>query len=176
VIKGITAMEEKNDIVQEIENYKKIGLFKKPKKQLINFLDLREDEKILINLRLFPLKSIFINNVRERYAKRLILTTERIIFIIDRGYLFKEFFPYSEITETLVTRKWYTSGEIPVVIIKTVNNNYEILFATPFSYKKKIGGIVNCIKRMNPGINIEITPKYEENFLKEVLFTKIKFK
>jgi hypothetical protein len=164
-------------MVIEIEKYKKISLFKKKSKnQLLNFLDLRGDEKVLINIRLFPLRSIFINNIREQYAKRLILTTERIIFLIDRGYIFKEFFPYNEITDLLITKKWNISGDFPVIIIKTTNNIYEVLFATLFPYRKKIQEIVDCIKKKNPKIHLEIDPKYEENYLKEILFTKIKFK
>lgn len=158
----------------EIERNKRIRLFKRPNK--FDLLNLTRDEEILINLRLFPLKSIFINNIKERYAKRLILTTERIIFIINRGYIFKEFFPYNDITDLLITKKWYISGEIPVIIIKTVSNTYEILFATPFSYRKKIQGIIDCIKKRNPRINVEIDSKYEEKFFKEILFSKIKFK
>lgn len=164
------------EITEEIEKYKKIGLFKKPGNQLLNFLDFKKDELVLINIKLFPFKSIFINNVSERFAKHLILTTEKLYFVLNRGWILKEFFPYSEITNILVTKKWYISGEIPVIIIKTMKNTYEILFATPFSYKKKIGGIVDCIKRRNSKINVEINSKYEENFFKEILFTKIKFK
>jgi len=167
---------EIEDIAIEIENYKKIGLFKKPKDRDLNFLDLRNDEKVLINLRLFPFKSIFINNIKERYAKRLILTTKRIIFIINRGYIFKEFFPYNDITDLLITKKWYISGDFPVIIIKTVSDTYEILFATLFPYRKKIHGIIDCIKKRNPKIDMKIDSKYEENFFKEVLFTKIKFR
>lgn len=169
-------MEINEDIVVEIESYKNIGLFTKPKKQLLDFLILQQDEEILINLRLIPSRSIFKNDIRERYAQRLILTTERIIFIINKGYILKEFFPYTQITDILVTKRWYISGDHPVIVIKTANDTYEVLFLSLFSYKKKIQGIVDCIKKRNPKINVEIDSKYEENHLKEILFTKIKFK
>jgi len=159
----------------EIEKYKKIGLFKKPKNQLLNFLDLTPDEKVLINLRLFPLKNIFINNIRESYAKRLILTTKRIIFILNRGYLFKEFFQYETITDILITTKSLTINDYPVIVIKTASNTYEILFTKIFPYDKKIKGIVDCIKNRNPNISVKIDSKYDDADYSP-LFTKIELK
>lgn len=159
----------------EIENYKRIGLFKKPKTQLLNFLDLTPDEKVLINLRLFPLKNIFINNVREPYAKRLILTTKRIIFILNRGYLFKEFFKYETITDILITMKLVISKNYPVIMIKTSGNTYEILFTKIFPYDRKIKGIVKCIQNRNSNINVKIDSKYDDSNYSP-LFTKVEFK
>ena len=168
-------MEEKIDIATEIETNKKIGLFKKPKNKLLNFLDLTPNEKVLINLRLFPLKNIFINNVKEPYAKRLILTTKRIIFILNRGYIFKEFFQYETITDILITTKLVISNDYPVIMIKTSSNIYEILFTKIFPYDGKIKGIVDCIKNRNPNINVEIDSKYDDADYSS-LFTKIEFK
>lgn len=131
---------------REIERFKEIDLYKKSYKQLLGFVNLNTNEEILINLRLFPFGNIFINNVRERYAKYLILTTDRIIFVVNRGYLSKKFFSYNKITDIVTTRKWYISGNQPVIIIKTENNTYEIMFTTLF-YRKQVEGIVNCIKK-----------------------------
>jgi hypothetical protein len=61
-------------------------------------------------------------------------------------------------------------------VITTDKSRYEILFSTLFPYRKKIHEIINCIKRRNPVINVKIDSKYEENYFKEVFFTKIKFK
>jgi len=168
-------MEEKNDVAPEIENYKKIGLFKKPNNQLLNFLDLTPDEKVLINLRLFPLKNIFINNIREPYAKRLVLTTKRIIFMLNRGYLFKEFFQYETISDILITTKLVSSNDYPLIMIKTSGNTYEILFTKIFPYDRKIKGIVDCIKNRNPNISVKIDSKYDDADYSP-LFTKIEFK
>jgi len=164
------------NIIAEIERNKELGLFSKPKKTLLDFLILPRDEEILINMRLFPLKNVFKNDIRERYAKRLILTTTRVIFVLNKGYILKESFLYSQITGILITKKWYISSDHPVIIIQTENDKYEILFVPLFSHKKKIQGIVECIRKRNPKLNIEIDPKYEEHFLKDILFTKIKFK
>jgi hypothetical protein len=170
--------KNKEMIINEIENYKKAGLFKRPKKKLLDLLDLKYDEEVLINLSLIPSRSILKNNVRERYAKCLVLTTERI-FIINRGWIIKEVISFDKITNVLVTRKWLISADLPVIIIKTVNNSYEIYFHSIFSYKKKIKGIIACIKNRNFNINIEIDLRYSDDiisFIKDSLFTKIKFK
>lgn len=162
----------------EIENYKKAKLFKRPKKKLLDLLNLGGDEEVLINLRIFPFRSLLINNVRERYAKCLILTTKRI-FIINRGWIINEVISFDEIKDVLVMRKWLISVEAPVIIIKTINSAYEIYFHSMFSYKKKIEGIVDCIKNRNFNINVKIDPKYGDDvisFMKDSLFAKIKFK
>jgi hypothetical protein len=167
--------KNKEAILMEVENYKKVGLFKVPKKKLLDLLALGVNEEVLINLRIFPGRSIFRDNIRERYAKCLVLTTERI-FIINRGWIIKEAISFDKIKEVLVTRKWQISSDVPVIIIKTINSVYDIYFYSIFFYKKKIWGIVDCIKKRNSKINVEIDSKYEENYLKEILFTKIKFK
>lgn len=168
-------MEGKIDVAPEIEKYKKIGLFKKPKNQLLNFLALTTHEEVLINLRLFPIIGIFINNIREPYAKRLILTTNRIIFILNRGYLFKEFFQYETISDILITTKLVSAKDYPVIMIKTLGNTYEILFTKIFPYDRRIKGIVDCIKNRNPNISVEINSKYDDADYSP-LFTKIEFK
>ena len=179
------SIEMKENISAEIEKYKKMGLFKKPKNRLLNFLDLKDKEELLINLRLFPLRSVFINSVRERYPMHLILTTERIIFMLNRGWLLKEFLPYGAITEILITRKGVSSSDFPVIMIKTLSDTYEILFTTFFPYRKKINGIVDCIKNRSPDTNVRIDSKYHDdedvisvirNSFKDLLLIKIKFK
>jgi len=169
-------MEIKEDIAIETKKYKKIGLFKKPKNRLLSLLDLKHSEEVLINLRLFPFRSIFKNDIKERYAKRLVLTTERIIIVIKRNWILKYSLPYYEVTDIFITKEWYISGDFPVINIKTANDTYKILFTTLFPYRKKIQAIVDCIKKRNPKINVEIDSKYTENFRREILFTKIKFK
>jgi hypothetical protein len=140
-------------------------------------LDLHHDEEVLINLSLFPFKNIFINDVKERFAKRLILTTQRVIFILNRGYLIKEFFTYNQITSIVVTTKWHISGDFPVITIKTANDMYEVLFCSLFTYRKKINGIIDCIKTRNRDIEISIDWKGNSiDYIKEILLTKIKFK
>lgn len=167
----------------EVEKYRKIGLFKKPKKSLLHLLDLNHNEEILINLRLFPLRSIFINNIKEGYAMRLVLTTERIIFILNRGWILKEFITYDSINEILLTRKRINSSTFPEVMIKTSTNTYEILFTTLFPYRDKINGIVDCMKNRNPNINAGIDSEYHDNddiiglikaSIKDLLLIKIK--
>ena len=177
-------MEEKvsrNDFSDSINTerntYQKIGLYKKPNKKLLNFLDLQHDEEVLINLSLFPFKNLFINDVKERFAKHLILTTQRVIFILNRGYLIKEFFTYNQITSIGVTSKWHISGDFPVIILKTATDVYELVFSTLFTYRKKISGIVDCIKTRNRDIEISIDWKGSSiDYIKEILLTKIKFK
>jgi hypothetical protein len=177
-------MEEKvsrNDFSDSINTerntYQKIGLYKKPNKKLLNFLDLQHDEEVLINLSLFPFKNLFINDVKERFAKHLILTTQRVIFILNRGYLIKEFFTYNQITSIVVTSKWHISGDFPVIILKTATDVYELVFSTLFTYRKKISGIVDCIKTRNRDIEISIDWKGSSiDYIKEILLTKIKFK
>ncbi len=166
-------------MAMEKEKYKEIGLFTTPQKRLLYLLDLKQNEEILINLRVAPSRSIFINNIRERYAKRLVLTNERI-FIINRGWILKGFIQFNKITDVLLTKKWDISSDFPVLIIKTDSDTYEIFFyASIFSRKKirqKMEGILNCIKEGNPNINVKIDVQQDDNLIKEVLFTKIKFK
>ncbi len=158
----------------EIDKYRKAGLYKKPKKQLLNLLGLKRNKEILINFRIFPSRSIFKNDIRERHAKYLVLTTERI-FIVNRGWIIKEVISFDEITDVLVMRKWQISTDVPVIIIKTINDSYEIFFYGFFSKIKKIKGIIDCIKERNPNINLEIDLK-EDSSIRDTLFTKIKFK
>jgi hypothetical protein len=89
----------------EAEKYKKIGSFKNFAKKLSYLLDLRKNEDVLINLRVAPSRSILKNNVRERYAKRFVITNERI-FIINRGWILGESILFNEITDVLVTKKF----------------------------------------------------------------------
>jgi hypothetical protein len=167
----ISNMTQKTE--SEQDNYLKLGLYRKPKEKLINLLDLHHDEKILINLRLIPLRTVFINNNRERFPIRLILTTQRVIFFLNRGYLIKEFFAYNKITSIVVTRKWYSLGQFPAIIIKTASDVYEVLFPSLFPYKKKFNGIIECIKKRNTEITIEMNLK---SHIKEIADTKIEFK
>ena len=55
----------------EIDAYKKAGLYKKPTKRVLSFLDLIQDEEVLINLKLSPAREIFINGVKEKYGEHL---------------------------------------------------------------------------------------------------------
>ena len=168
-----------NDLEKEREKYQNIGLFKKPSKKLIFSLDLMDNEIILINLKVFPTLGIHKNEKREPTAKNLILTNKRIIFF-SLGWVmkFNESISYDEIVQISVNKKWLISADFPVIIIKTETNAYQI-FLLGLSFKKKlrkIDGIINCIKIRNPNIDIqmEIT-REEDNFVKEVLDTEVKF-
>lgn len=163
----------------EIESYKKAKLLKKPGKKLLDLLNLKGDEEILINLRIFPFKSICKDNVWERYAKCLVLTTKRI-FIINSGWFINDVISFDEITDVIATRKYVFSSRKPVISIKSVNNLYDVFFNTifPFPYREKIAGIVDCIKNRNPNVNVNIDIKDDDpiEVLFKALFNEIKFK
>ena len=104
-----------------------------------------------------------------------------MIFIINRGYIFKEFFTYNAITDVLITTKLIVVNDYPVIVIKTLNNTYEILFTKIVPYGNKIKGIVDCITNRNPNIHVKKDSKYYDaddtvSFIKDSLFTKIKLK
>lgn len=167
-------------ISDEINTYKKAGLFKNPSKKLLKILDLTTSESILVNLKVIPFRAILKNNKEEPTATNFILTTENIIFI-NNGWVMKynETVTYNEIQEILVTKKVLHKAEVPVIIIKTGNDTYEIFFFE-ISLKrkfKKINGIIDCIRKRNPSINISIDLKEESYFkeIKEILSTEIKF-
>ena len=172
-------MEENIEISKEREIYKKDGLFKKPTKLVLSFLDLIQDEEVLINLKLSPARELFINSVKEKYGQHLVLTTRRIVLIINRGYIFKEFFTYDTITDILLTRKWIITADMPTIMIKTSNTTYEVVFLSSFLYKKKIKGIIDCVKIRNPNISVKVDTQYNDDILsimKDTLFTKIQLK
>jgi hypothetical protein len=151
-------------MIEEIENYKKIGLFRPPKKKLLDLLNLGGDEEVLINLRIFPLKNIYKNNELERYAKCVIFTNKRI-FIIHRGWLINDIISFDEITDVIAMRKPLRSPyTLPVIVIKSANNLYEIFFNT-FTFssdREKIEGIIDCFQHRNSNINLKIDLKDDE--------------
>ncbi len=164
------------DINKEKEIYRKIGLYQKPAKKLLDLLDLEDHETILINLRVIPFMGIYKNGEREVTANHLILTTERIIFV-NQGWVMKynESVSYYEIRNILATIKWLISADVPVMIIKTTDNSYEIFFLGVFFKKKynRINGIIECVKKRNPDVEIQMDLR-PYTFTKDVLLTEVK--
>jgi hypothetical protein len=167
-------------MTDEIDTYKKAGLFKNPSKKLLKILDLTSSESILINLKVVPFRAILKNNKEEPTASNIILTTGKLIFV-SNGWVMKynETVSYNEIQDILVTKKELHKAEVPVIIIKTENDTYEIFFFE-ISLKrifKKINGIIDCIRKRNPNIDIRIDLKEESYFkeIKEIFSTEIKF-
>ena len=166
--KGIEKVDEKryeyrdstliySNLNKEIENYKKIGLFKKIPLRIFNLLGICENETILIYSRVFPFKSLFKNSIRL-ILNNIVLTSERIIFVdyyfFSSGWRVKEVFSYDEIVEVVATMKKLGIKKEPVIIIKTIKDSYELFFRTLFPYRGKIKGIIDCIKKRNPNIPV----------------------
>jgi hypothetical protein len=158
----------------EIKYYKKIGLFKMPDNSILNLLRLKNNEKILINLKIFPFRSIFKNDIRERHAQFLILTNDRIL-IIRKDISISDIILFDDLTNLIISKKWLMTADLPVISIKTSTDLFDIYFYKIAPYKKKIEGIISCIQQRNPKISIENNLK-EDNLIKNILFSKIKFK
>jgi hypothetical protein len=56
---------------------------------------------------------------------------------------------FSEICEVEVTKKKESS-----IIISSQNTKYEVSFSNLFPSSKKIAGILDCIRKRNPFLNI----------------------
>lgn len=147
-----------NDLINEIEEYKRAGFNKQPSKKTIKLVGLNFDEYILLNMRFFASPSFFIDGVRT-VADNFLLTTQRVIFIhslfFEKGWRMRETIIYKDITRLLITSRRVLNTDQPSLRIETQNGYYEIGFQAITDYREKIDNIILCIRRRRPDVRIE---------------------
>ena len=147
------------DINNEIENYNKVGLYRKPSKKIVDILNLSVGESVLINLKIFPFRTFFKDGNRD-IANNLILTSQGIYFLdysfFGSGWRMRKVISYGQIINVSFTSKKVFASEKPIFSINTANGLYEVLFSTFSPYREKIERIIDCIKKRNPKISVEI--------------------
>jgi hypothetical protein len=114
-------------------------------------LQLKSNEVLLINLKVFPFKSFFKNGAEE-IVKNLVLTTERVLFVdysfLGSGWRFREILLLDDIQYLTASK-----NEEPFIKFQTKENYFEIYFRNFIPYKNKIAGIMNCIKKRNSHVS-----------------------
>ena len=146
----------------EIQNYKAMGLYRQPSKNLLGILGLHQDETILMNMSTLPMLDFYMDGMK-RPVFTIVLTIERIICVdhmfFSKGWKIRETIRYNDILHLSASRDRARVGEKLLLSIATASHCYEIAFSyfLPDSDQiqiQKIRTIIDCICKRNELVNV----------------------
>lgn len=120
------------ELKQEIEAYRKVGLLKKIPKEVLRGLKLSEDEHVLMAMKS---PNLFYFNSMDKNEKRMspgwfIMTNKRIIcyYGVAAGWVGLDFIPYSEIKEVNIVKRPVAYTMKDKLKIDTLGDSFLFLF------------------------------------------------
>ena len=135
------------------------GVIRMPER-VIQMLGIKEQEKILFSMRVFPFKSVFRNGEQE-IVTFFVLTNTRIIFLDYHYFSYswrkKDILSLSDIISVQgKMKKMYMVLQPEFVITTRSGDIYEIVYKKYGRYRQRIEDVCSLIKKINPEINVSV--------------------
>lgn len=128
------------------------GITAKVPKRCLSLLNLREGEKCIGGVRIFPERGLYEDGGKV-LVKYLVITNARLILLdyhfYYSGWTYRRDIGIGSVEASIMVRKHHQKKEVPILTLKTPETSYEVFYSPYMSARKEIEAIRSCINSLS---------------------------